>query len=160
MAKDKTKEAEMILEYIDDCMNNGILPEEICVTASMSKTMRDLQDMMHKKKRAFKVISGGSSTGDGHGVSFCTFHSIKGLEFKVVIAMGVNERTAPSTPTGDYPFVTMDKVEQREYLTSIRSSLYVAMTRAQQRVLITGVGNKSVLLSSDGDFDEGRQRML
>lgn len=147
IATDKTKEAEMILEYIDDCIQNGILSEEICVTASTSKTMRDIQDLMHKNKMAFKVINSGTSTGNVNGVSFCTFHSIKGLEFKVVIAMGVNERTAPSSPTGDYPFITMDKVEQREYLTSIRSSLYVALTRAQQQVLITGVGIKSSLLN-------------
>lgn len=146
MATDGTKEAEMILEFIETCIQDGILPEEICITASTYKAMKDLQDRMHKKKMAFKILKNGASIGDSDCVSFCSFHSIKGLEFKVVIAMGVNERTAPSTATDDYRFVSMDKLEQRDYLTSIRSSLYVALTRSQQRVLITGVGSRSTLI--------------
>lgn len=146
MATDGTKEAEMILEYIDTCLQDGIRPEEICITASAYKSMKDLQDMMHKKKIDFKILKNGTGIGGSNCLTFCSFHSIKGLEFKVVVAMGVNERTAPSMATGDYPFSSMDKVEQRDYLTSIRSSLYVALTRAQQRVLITGVGSRSALI--------------
>ena len=60
--------------------------------------------------------------------------------------MGVNERTMPSNANDDYPFSTMEKAEQKEYLMSIRSLLYVAITRAIQAVLITGVGDKSKLI--------------
>lgn len=48
----------------------------------------------------------------------------------------------PSAASFNFPFMNMDAAEQKEYLTSIRSLLYVAITRARQIVFITGYGEK------------------
>ena len=49
--------------------------------------------------------------------------------------------------TEGYPFSGMDKVEQKEYLSSKRSLLYVAITRARQLVFIVGFGEATGLLT-------------
>lgn len=147
MAQDNNQEVEIILDFINECLSNGIKEHEICITARSMQMMKELQDAMHIKKMNYKNLKNGSFTGSSDGITFCTFHSIKGLEFKVIIAMSINERTMPSVATTTVPFNTMDKVEKKEYLMSLRSLLYVAITRAQQLVLITGVGSKCDLLT-------------
>ena len=79
----------------------------------------------------------------------CTFHSLKGLEFKVVILMDINERNIPSIATDSYPFSGMDALDKKEFLSAKRSLLYVAITRARQLVFITGFGEKCELIKQD-----------
>lgn len=52
----------------------------------------------------------------------------------------------PSKVSAGYPFAGMDKVAQKEYLSSKRSLLYVAITRARQLVYIVGVGEATGLV--------------
>lgn len=68
---------------------------------------------------------------------------MKGLEFKVVIIMGIDKNSFPSKP---YNWSGLTKKEQTNHLMNQRSLLYVAITRAMQMVRITGVGDKSELL--------------
>lgn len=84
--------------------------------------------------------------GDKDGISLCTFHSLKGLEFRIVILVGVTERSMPSKATSGKPFSMMDLPERKEYLMGIRSLLYVAITRARQMVFISGWGEATGLL--------------
>ena len=74
---------------------------------------------------------------------------MKGLEFKVVILTGVNERNIPSKGTDTYPFTGMDVIEKKEYLSAKRSLLYVAITRARQLVFMVGFGEPCGLLPID-----------
>lgn len=70
-----------------------------------------------------RYSKGTSKQGASDGVSLCTFHSLKGLEFKAVILMGVNERNVPSKATEAYPFNGMDALEKKEYLSSKRVAI-------------------------------------
>ena len=92
------------------------------------------------------MLKGAQKQGRSDGVDLCTFHSLKGLEYRVIILMGVNERNIPSKATEGYPFSGMDKVAQKEYLSSKRSLMYVAITRARQLVYMVGFGEPSGLL--------------
>jgi len=80
---------------------------------------------------------------DKDGIVLSTLHNMKGLEFKVVIIMGINKGSFPSKP---YNWNEMNKKELTNHLMNQRSLLYVAITRAMQMVRITGVGEKSELL--------------
>ena len=57
----------------------------------------------------------------------------------------MNDRTMPVNPES-YLLARMDRLAQKNYLLTLRSLLYVAITRAQQKVLITGVGKKTEIL--------------
>lgn len=75
-----------------------------------------MQSRLHHDGTDYRVLKGTQKQGCSDGVDLCTFHSLKGLEYRVIILMGVNERNIPSRVTEGHPFYGMDKVAQKEYL--------------------------------------------
>lgn len=102
----------------------------------------EIQSALHIAKVPYKNID-GNSMSDKDGIVLSTLHNMKGLEFKVLIIIGINKDSFPSKP---YNWNEMNKKEQTNHLMNQRSLLYVAITRAMQMVRITGVGDRSELL--------------
>ena len=148
MVGSASDEVSQIIEWINECVNSNIAPNDICVAAPSMGLMKDLQTYMHSNGVAYKILKGTSKQGASNGISLCTLHSLKGLEFKVVILMGINERNIPSKAAEGYPFSGMDALDKKEFLSSKRSLLYVAITRARQLVYLVGYGEPCGLLSS------------
>ena len=144
-----TEEVSQIIEWIEECRQSGIALKDICIAAPSMGLMKELQTRLHTDGTAYKVLKGINKQGAQEGISLCTLHSMKGLEFKVVILTGVNERNLPSKATDTYPFTGMDVIEKKEYLSAKRSLLYVAITRARQLVFMVGFGEPCGLLPID-----------
>ncbi len=145
---DANSEVQQVVEWMKECKNSDIKLSEICIAAPSMNLLKDMQSRLHRDGIDYRVLKGTQKQGCPDGVDMCTFHSLKGLEYRVVILMGVNERYLPSKATEGYPFSGMDKVAQKEYLSSKRSLLYVAITRARQLVYMVGYGEKTGLLDS------------
>lgn len=143
-----TDEVNQTVEWVNECINNQISANDICIAAPSMGLMKDLQSYLHTNGIAYKVLKGTSKQGAINGISLCTLHSLKGLEFKVVVLIGVNERNIPSKVTERYPFTGMDALDKKEFLSSKRSLLYVAITRARQLVYIVGYGEPCGLVAS------------
>lgn len=141
-------EVEQVVEWMKECQDSDIKLSEICIAASSMNFLKGLQSRLHHDGTKYRVLKGASEQGCSDGVDLCTFHSLKGLEYRVIILMGVNEKNVPSRVTDGYPFSGMDKVAQKEYLSSKRSLLYVAITRARQLVYMVGFGEPCVLLET------------
>lgn len=148
MVSNATEEVTQVAEWIEACKNGGISLKDICIAAPSMGLMKELQTRLHTDGTAYKVLKGTSKQGASDGVSLCTFHSLKGLEFKAVILMGVNERNVPSKATEAYPFNGMDTLENKEYLSSKRSLLYVAITRARGLAYMVGYGEPCGLVEN------------
>lgn len=148
MVSNATEEVTQVAEWIEVCKNAGISLKDICIAAPSMGLMKELQTRLHTDGTAYKVLKGTSKQGASDGVSLCTFHSLKGLEFKAVILMGVNERNVPSKATEAYPFNGMDTLEKKEYLSSKRSLLYVAITRARGLAYMVGYGEPCGLVEN------------
>lgn len=148
MVSNATEEVTQVAEWIEACKNAGISLKDICIAAPSMGLMKELQTRLHTDGTAYKVLKGTSKQGASDGVSLCTFHSLKGLEFKAVILMGVNERNVPSKATEAYPFNGMDALEKKEYLSSKRSLLYVAITRARGLAYMVGYGEPCGLVEN------------
>lgn len=148
MVSNATEEVTQVAEWIEACKNAGISLKDICIAAPSMGLMKELQTRLHTDGTAYKVLKGTSKQGASDGVSLCTFHSLKGLEFKVVVLMGVNERNVPSKSTEAYPFNGMDALEKKEYLSSKRSLLYVAITRARGLAYMVGYGEPCGLVEN------------
>lgn len=148
MVSNATEEVTQVAEWIEACKNAGISLKDICIAAPSMGLMKELQTRLHTDGTAYKVLKGTSKQGASDGVSLCTFHSLKGLEFKAVILMGVNERNVPSKATEAYPFNGMDALEKKEYLSSKRSLLYVAITRARGLTYMVGYGEPCGLVEN------------
>lgn len=144
------EEISLVKEYITKCEENGVALKDICIAARTRQLYKDVQDHLHREGIKYKEIKNGEKRGSSDGLSLCTFHSLKGLEFRIVMLIGVNERSMPARATSAYPFNNMDPAETKEYLAGIRSLLYVAITRAREQVYITGYGEPCELLHNQG----------
>lgn len=146
MASNASEEVSQVIEWIEECKQSNIELKDICVAAPSMGLMKDFQTRLHTDGTAYKVLKGTSKQGSQSGISLCTLHSLKGLEFKVVILMGINERNIPSKATDGYPFNGMDALDKKEFLSSKRSLLYVSITRARQLVFMVGFGEPCGLI--------------
>lgn len=149
MVDDANAEVEQVVEWMKECLDNDIKLSEICIAAPSMQLLKDLQSRLHHDGTEYRVLKGAQKQGNTNGVDLCTFHSLKGLEYRVIILIGVNERNLPSKVKDGIPFSGMDKVAQKEYLSSKRSLLYVAITRARQLVFMTGFGERCGLLDKE-----------
>lgn len=136
------EEQNAVLEFIKECHQSGINYKDIAIANPRRDGLRDFQSSLHISGIPYKNIE-NSDSGDKDGIVLSTMHNMKGLEFKVVIITGINQSSFPSKP---YNWNGMDKREQTNHIMNQRSLMYVAITRAMQKVLITGVGVKSLLL--------------
>lgn len=148
MVSNATEEVDQVIAWIQSCKDAGIPLKDICVAAPIKGLMKELQIRIHADGLPYKDLKGTKKHGSKDGVSLCTFHSIKGLEFKVVILMGVNERNVPSRPSSSYPFDAMDVIGKKEFLSSRRSLLYVAITRARGLAFMVGYGEPCGMLEN------------
>lgn len=135
IAPNAQAEGELVLQWLNECLNNGIAPSDICISAPKRQIIKDVQSVLHGNGIDHCLLEDGLRKGNHHGVALCTFHSLKGLEFRAIILMGVNGRNLPVQATA-----------QPERAMANRSLLYVAITRARELVYITGYGEPCGLI--------------
>jgi superfamily I DNA/RNA helicase len=83
----------------------------------------------------------------GARVSIGTMHLAKGLEFKIVAVVACDEETLPLQSRID---AAADELELEDVYETERQLLYVAATRARDRLLVTGVRPGSEFLRDFG----------
>ncbi len=147
VVNDADAEVAQVMKWIDECQNSNIKLSEICIAAPSANMLNGIKSRLHHDGTDYRILKGAQKQGSANGINLCTLHSLKGLEFRVVILTGINERNMPSKAAAGYPFSSMDKVAQKEYLSSKRSLLYVAITRARQLVYMVGVGEPTGLVN-------------
>lgn len=147
--KESVEEVAAVRQFIDDCVQGGIELRDICIGAPTRQLYKNILDELHQQNYKYKEFKNRTTSGSEDGISFCTFHSLKGREYKIVVLVGVNERSMPSRQHSGYQFSNMDAAEVKEYLANVRSLLYVAITRARQLVFITGFGTPTGLLEHE-----------
>ena len=142
---DANAEVDQVMDWLTECVENGIKLSEICIAAPSSQLLGGIRNRLHHDGTEYRVLKGEQKQGAINGVDLCTFHSLKGLEYRVIILTDVNERNLPSKARDGFPFTGMDIVAQNEFLMAKRSLLYVAMTRARQLVYMVGFGEPTGL---------------
>ena len=134
-------EIEAILSFINQCYSEGIEYRDIVVASYFKDSLKPVIDAMHRAGIPYKNLM-NENTGNRNGISLSSFHNLKGLEFKVVILADVNASTFIYRPAG---YDNWDIIEKRNYENNQKALMYVAITRAMQKVLITGSGKKAEL---------------
>lgn len=76
------------------------------------------------------------------GVRLATMHRVKGLEFPCMILAGINDGTLPRL----LPSIESDTTARAEHGARERSLLFVAATRARDRLVVTSSGTPSPYL--------------
>ena len=137
----KADELSYIINIIKESVSLGLGYNEIAIGTRLKDSLREIKSALHQNNLPYFDLT--SQSGAQEGIQLSTFHSLKGLEFKIVILADVNYRTAPFLPQS---FNQSEPNQQEEHLLSERALIYVAITRAMQKVEITGTGTKSLLI--------------
>jgi len=134
------------LEYdmyiLDYCSNrkiktNGLIEilNELESSATNFKTIKEYLEHIDRVK---SEVADNKHKDVSDGVIFTTMHSAKGLEFKNVYIIGANEGTIPHEKSYDID----DDDKKDEQIEEERRLMYVAITRAEQRLCISSPQNK------------------
>lgn len=146
LAQDEATEKAAVAEFIAQVLADGVAPNEIGVFARTPDQL--------PRARAAVVAAGReamelSERGDDPGarVSIGTMHLAKGLEFKAVAVMACDEEILPLQSRIE---AAADEVELEDVYETERQLLYVAATRARDRLLVTGIRPGSEFLRDFG----------
>ncbi|MBK5202345.1 MAG: UvrD-helicase domain-containing protein [Prolixibacteraceae bacterium] len=122
--KDQTPEGLSRYENMEELIN-GI--KEFTTNAKEEGQPEKLSDYMEGV--ALMTDQDMDKEGDDDKVALMTIHSAKGLEFKNIFIVGMEENLFPSCPIGGT--VTLDSLEEERRL------FYVAVTRAEENACLS-----------------------
>ncbi|MFJ6408535.1 UvrD-helicase domain-containing protein [Streptomyces hydrogenans] len=137
------EETDALVERVQGLLAGGLAPHEIGVCSRFNLSLDAAED----KLKAFGIpvlrVKGQFTPGT-RGVRLATMHAMKGLEFRAVSVLGVNE--------GSVPFVRevtpreADPLQHDADLLRERCLLFVACTRARESLSVTSSGTPSPFL--------------
>lgn len=110
--------------------------KDIVVVAKNKNQLVYMKNYFDSAKIPNIVVGKSDDDFDSENVKLLTMHSIKGLEFKVVILAGLNE--------GVIPYLSYSDPEEQGIQESMeRKLLYVGMTRATEQLYLTSSSKSS-----------------
>lgn len=134
-------EREYIYDLIINTLDKKYDRKDIAIVARTRKMIIEMNDFFKTKNLSSAIfLSNKDFDFNEESIKLITMHSIKGLEFKVVILMGLNDQVIPNINSinscGDENYV--DSME--------RKLLYVGMTRANEELYMSYSGKGSKFL--------------
>ena len=139
-----SREAEWaaVLALLHQLERAGVLAwSDIVLAAPRRDQLKALAQLLHTERLpSYNLVE---KNGQPDGIRLSTFHTLKGLEFRCVVLTHVDAQSVPSRPHG---YDTWSKAEQHYHDQRERSLLYVAMSRAIERLFLTGTGERSAVI--------------
>lgn len=139
---DEEAEIDAAAEWLRAMLEEGIPPHEIGVFVRSAEQLERATAAVVKAGPPFIVLDDRVETVSGK-LSVCTMHLAKGLEFRVVLVMACDDDVIPLQARIES---IADEADLEEAYATERHLLYVACTRARERLLVTGVGLGSEFL--------------
>ncbi len=137
-----TEESEAVGHWLADRLKEGCQPHEVGLFVRTGEQL--------KRARAAIKIAGASGVelsdkveAEAGKVAISTMHLAKGLEFRAVAVMACDDEVLPLQERIE---TVADECDLEEVYNTERHLLYVACTRARDRLLITGVDPASEFL--------------
>jgi superfamily I DNA/RNA helicase len=140
---DAKAEIARVQQWISEAVAEGIKPSEI----GLFVRTRDQLDRARAAVRgSSQEVFELSERGDNPAgqVSIGTMHLAKGLEFKAVAVMACDDETLPLQARIE---AVADEVDLDDVYETERQLLYVACTRARDRLLVSGIQPGSEFLA-------------
>jgi len=139
------QQGEFIASYLHTIKSNDLPLHSICIVARLRRELEDIQQYLTQAGISSEEITGDSSGSDDSAtVNLATMHRVKGIEFDEVILVSVNEGIVPLEQALDGKG---DAVEKRQADLEERALVYVAMTRAKKKLIVTSYGQASPYLT-------------
>ncbi len=147
--KDSIKQLEYLVDEINTLRNDYKL-SDICIVAREKRLIDNASAYFEDKDIPNQILSRQEPDFDSDKVKLVTMHSIKGLEFKVIFLIDLNEGVIPNNT-----FVDLD--EENVYDSDARKLLYVGMTRANELLYMSSVNTPSKFIK---EINNGHLRMV
>lgn len=137
------QEAAELIKCIQEQIAAGIDPREICVVARTNPLIDEYKKYLSAEGiDSFEVKRKQADDRSRMGVRLATMHRVKGLEFTTVFIVAANKNYVPLKSAVN----RTDLAEREAAMASERCLLYVAMTRAKKKVMISAYGAVSDFL--------------
>ncbi|NFR88093.1 MULTISPECIES: 3'-5' exonuclease [unclassified Clostridium] len=149
--ENKFEECIYIVNLINETLKEGYKLKDIVIIARLKKQLKEFRKCLQAYDIPCSIFNDNDEINFSEDeVKLVTMHSVKGLEFKVVIIAGLNAKVMPLCPVKNEE-EDMDMLEFRE-----RKLLYVGMTRATEKLFLTSHGMPSKFIR---DIDDKYLRM-
>lgn len=139
---DEQTEVTDVAQWLADCLREGLAPHEIGVFVRSDAQLERARRAVTQANLAFRVLDEYVDTAHGQA-SISTMHLAKGLEFRAVVVMACDDEAIPlqSRIQG-----VADDADLQDVYNTERHLLYVACTRARDRLLVTAIDPASEFL--------------
>ena len=137
------QETDTVVTWIGDRIREGYSPHEIGVFVRSEAQIERAREALRRAKVESVELGEDVPTASGK-VSIGTMHLAKGLQFRGVAVMACDDEVLPLQERIE---AVTDESDLEEVYNTERHLLYVACTRARDRLLITGVAPASEFLA-------------
>jgi len=128
-------ETTALANWLKALTEQGYRPEEIAIVARTKRLLKERGEKAIKKAHLpYWYLEDYSK---GNGVRLATMHRIKGLEFRAVAVVGVEDGVVPLKTALGQAETEADRQAQLELE---RQLLFVALSRAREKLWVSGVG--------------------
>lgn len=117
-------------------LSNDYRPGEICLVAKERRLIESAAQGLEQEGIACEILQSSGANFESNKVKLVTMHSTKGLEFKVIFLIDLNDGVIPHNK--QYDLDDEDTLESEE-----RKLLYVGMTRANELLYMSSVKKPS-----------------
>ena len=136
------EEISEIVVSIKELLNAGMEPKNICIVARTHKLINEYSSLLSRSGyRVYEIKRSKTDDLTFDGIRVATMHRVKGLEFSYVFVVGLNRNIMPLSAAINHT----DIPSEEESIVSEKCLLYVALTRAQKKVYLSGYGSPSEL---------------
>lgn len=132
---DSRQEEEKVAEWLKQCLNDGNKPHEIAVFVRTSNELERAKNAVSKTGIAFQILDDSLHLKTDQ-LAISSMHLAKGLEFRSVAIMACDDEILPLQERIES---VSDQSDLEEVYNTERHLLYVACTRARDKLIISGV---------------------
>lgn len=136
---DKEAERNGVAAWIRDLLDHGFAAHEIGVIVRSEMQLERARAALDATGLPHRLLDEHVETGPGEA-SLCTMHLAKGLEFRAVAVMACDDEVLPLQARIES---VMDDADLEEVYNTERHLLYVACTRARDRLMVSSVAPAS-----------------
>jgi len=129
-------ESSTVAQWLKSLATEGIKPHEIGIFVRSTEEIDRAVHAIESAVLPYKILDEHVETAHGFA-SICTMHLAKGLEFRAVAVMACDDEVIPSQVRIES---VADEADLQEVYDTERHLLYVACTRARDRLLVTSGG--------------------
>lgn len=140
--KSEVEECEAVSGWLLDRIKDGLAPHELGVFVRSEAQIDRAAAAVRGAGIPFSVLDEHVEVANGQAC-VCTMHLAKGLEFRAVAVMACDDEVIPLQERVE---AVTDDADIEEVYNTERNLLYVACTRARDRLLVTSAINPSEFL--------------